>query len=56
MENPFNNEWVRARRAFLPYSGVVGIGYGGYFSGLKHPTAVAHVRLNDIGGPGTRSF
>ena len=23
-----HNEWVRARRAFLPYGGVVGVGYG----------------------------
>ena len=31
MENRFNNEWVRARRKFLPYSGVVGVGYGPKF-------------------------
>lgn len=35
MENRFNNEWVRARRAFLPYSGVVGVGYGPKFKGGK---------------------
>jgi len=35
MESRFDNEWVRARRTFLPYNGVLGVGYGPKFKAGK---------------------